>query len=613
MLVGNIATAQQHNPAVAVLLPDISIADKSMQKMLDSLNTEVRKNTSLRKKMLHDLEILSESEKRTIKNVLKNADDFSISRMFSFQFAMKLYEGFAEGVHQDSLLVFLFDAKTTIDIDTLKQIAEQEKVKYVVGFSEVHYRLMEGEVKIRIKAFLYDYTKGEILYHREYKNESKFEKNTEEDATTQLQFAVINVLSQFGREVFETILPTISNFKNPQDVEQEREKYLLKNIYEKEPNAEIEAILKKEMAQINRDFGGFSDYSEELYDKKDTTIHYYQGLFDETKQKLIAFIWESPRKVSSSSEGNIQQIRFNIIAGIFHKGKWYLDVATYPDSRGYHSFNTAKYDLETAKKLYISNLIIYDFFKKRSAEPNPVFWEDGFFEKVQTDFSNEIKGSEELIESYQKGRVRSNVPINVHVSVKEQKIWIKRYKEREKENLPYKGMYRIVLQDSLGRHIDGEGSLSYSGNGGRVWGMDSIQDALKETIQKQRRYEAISTITHIKGKNDMQWIEAQILKDKKGKETLHFFLYDMQEVKVYEWLYFKPQTLNPQPKEEDEYEKKIIYEDYLVETVDKKLMELTDWLDEEYPIEDEKFWQEYVFKQKEEVFLYLKQILPDKK
>ncbi len=598
--VGKIAIAQQYNPAVAILLPDVSTADKSMKMLLDSVSL-------IAKERLPQMigENAPENVKRSVANIFKNPESFSIDRIYAFETLGALYGAFAEGVHQDSMLVFIMAQKTTQEIDALRQIAEQEKVKYIVGFSEVHYSLVEGEVKVRIKAFLYDYTKGEILYHREYNNESKFEKNTKEDALRQLQLAMRQVVFQFGREVFQTILPTVPNYKKPQDVEQEREKYLLKNIHEKEPNTEIEAILKKEMAQIERDDDSF-------YPKNDT-LHYYQGFFDETKQKLIAFIWKSPKNVLSLTEGNIQQIRFEIVAGIFHKGRWYLDVATYPSARGYTSFNTAKYDLETAKKLYITNLIIYNFFKKKSAEPNSDFWENGFFGKVQTDFSKKIKGSEDEIENYQKGRVKSDMPINVHKEVKKQKIWIKRYKEREKEYAPYKGMYRIVLQDSLDKNIDHGGSFSHSGSSGGVWGMDSIRDASKEAILKQQKSEVINTPMYIRGKNDRQWIEAQVLRDKKGNETLHFFLYDAQEMKVYEWLYFKPQTLNPKPKKEDGYEKKRIYEDYLEEIIDKKMMKLTDWLDAEYPIEDDKFWQEYVFKQKKGKAMYLKQILPAKK
>ncbi len=627
------AFAQKKSVSIAIFLPENMIIDKSFQPMADSLYPLMQNNI---KEMTSPDKINSAktNQKIYLQNLSNIANQVNLYNSVSLLLEGTLRKELKEGLKEDSLLLFVADKKTTINIEELKKIATEKNVRFLIGFSEVHYGKIKEKFFTKIKGFLYDNEKGDIIFHREYDNTTKFETDAQfaKKEITKFFRASRDVCMKFGKEIFEYILPTV-NFINKNEIIKQQRKYLVEKIYDQPINTEIYKIISenKRIMQFRR------TKNISLENKTSDTIpndkyFYHQGFFSPDKQKFVAFIWGKKHYSSVGIEGQTGKqtkeqydaYNFETVLGVFYKGKWYINSSG--NGQGYNHFKTKDYSLGDAKKIYPFRLIEYNFFNELSVEPNPDFWETKFFEKTIVDYSEDIEDVKKIMDkdknpNYLKKRVNL--------------IKIKELKQLALKKEKYKDTYEFVANNIL----EEETSLKYNFNDEDL-GVSKIPLLEKfDSIMKNNNKEIFccngSGFQHLSLK---YYINCYALQGKKGNPKLHFFLFDDEKQEIYEWLYFKPEILNQkisniqhkkeipkdetkdEPRDDDwvHWKDKGTFYAYAQEISDNKILKLTDsWLDGNYShnwefLEDEKFWQEYVFKKQGDKYLYLKPLFSDK-
>ena len=460
--------------------------------------------------------------------------------------------------------------------------------------------------------FLYDARKDEILFQK-YHDSNPPEQKHPQSNFSKLFYKERALIYQFGQEMFTWITQNSSQYKDPEKVWQARRDYLINTLYKQEPNPEILEILFEEKRKLVEkeltDMANFDlrvDFKSRL--KKDTT-EYFQGFFSPDKTKFIAILinkGEVSEMNFSFGNGakndtvprpaiNKEKWNFEILYGVLYQSNWYVEFSLFES--GNNNFDTSV-DLESAKKEYLTNLIHRGYFKPHSAELNPDFWEWG---EIQTDFSEEIASEKESLKF--KNKFESE-----YLQQKRVNESIKNYQRQAKENAPYKGLLRIVAR-ALQREKSPHFLETFFRNDSIYVPNRIIQSFFYELEEKDTPFPKIikimETYKSILPYEKPYCLVPFIAFDKKDKQTLRFLFFYKPTQKIYEWTYFQPFPL------EKKYEKRgegyFEHKEYMEELIDKKLLQLTNNLEDD-TISDDKFWQEYVFKQKKDKYEFLRYV-----
>ena len=486
----------------------------------------------------------------------------------------------------------------------LKKIANQENVRYIIGFPEIKYFLKNNDFKINGIAFLYDDQKEEIKINKSFENQSldtKFKPN--QDNTRKFQEAVMTVIVQFGKEMFDLIIQNTPNYKKPEKVRQARRDYLLNTLYHQEPNPEILEILfeqkRKLIEKKGNNYVGWGCSNDLRFALKKDTTDYFQGFFNNDKTRFVAFI-VNKEKFGFQKDAE-EKWCFEILAGILYQNKWYIEFTNKYGTNHISYFNVSKIDdLENLKKEYLSNLLHYDFFKNNNAELNSNFWRTHFFEDIQTDFSEEIASRKRIMKSASKFE-------SVYIRQKKGNERIKDYERQTKENSPYKGLPKIVAEIlKEEKKVQEENNYNFYQDTIYVnnWIFSDFEQDFKKSKYKPFASieKLIKTYENIQPKEKPYCLVPFIAIDKKGNQTLRFFLFHKWKKMIYEWTYFQPYPIEKKYADNGDayFENKY----YMEELIDKKMIEWFGSIENE-DISKEIFWQENVFKKKKDKYEFL--------
>ncbi|MHC8950041.1 hypothetical protein [Sphingobacterium hungaricum] len=200
-----------------------------------------------------------------------------------------------------------------------------------------------------------------------------------------------------------------------------------------------------------------------------------------------------------------------------------------------------------------------NFFKENSTEHNSDFWETELFAKV--------------------------------VDLKKDPEWDKYgetiWESDELNNRPYIGEYEIVA-NTLRIEAEEENAKFYETTEPRY---SEFYSKLKSTNPKE--FTNISVHSLVFPIDRSVTINPILATDNKGKKTLRYYVIVNGSSDIYEWTYFQPKEIP-----EDEFGNQVI----------EQIGSLTNWNFSADNLNDSEFWNNYVLKKANDVYVYLNKL-----
>ena len=421
-MAGVAASAQtKYEPQILVLCPDVVKSDPKFEKEIADFNKQIKVMADTVKK--EDI-IKSEDYKEGGENLkkmlladvdlMKKMDFFKQVAFFSTDYL--LYR-FIE--HFPNLLILPKDIKSACTATELNKIAAAEHFQYILNFPSLEIYSRDGINYAKMRVQLYDGQAHEFVIDRVYTGDWKnpgFEFCCKDSS---LNCTINNALSQALTDVVDSVMLNSPKIKGERQLAHDRYDELMGKYYTLPPDKDFVKGIVGSDHKVNMSL-------------------MYQCIRNTDNTKFVAFFLDTS-DVTDLFKGNGQDKNIKIttnrdikdsdylshvpgmyaymICGVQYKGKWYYA------KENISYFEAA--DTDEGRRKFFNQLQIFDFFKEGSTAPSPDFWETHLFEKIK-----DITKDPEW-EKYGK----------------------EIYATREKEDRPYIGMYKIVV-DELKREKD---------------------------------------------------------------------------------------------------------------------------------------------------------------
>tara|TARA_R110002073_G_C9455723_1_gene578376 strand:+ start:76 stop:1788 length:1713 start_codon:yes stop_codon:yes gene_type:complete len=548
---------QKSEPTILILAPNETSYDKSFKKEISKYNKNVSQNQNEKEVELYlaSEDFLSQSE--NIKQMLKSEMEFSKNTNFfknasfiSEQFlAYKFFEKFP------NLLFKLKDQTSTGSLEQLKDLSTKEHLQYVLNFSKIELYKQDNIGYAKINIQLYDSISNSLILNKSYIGDWTNPGFTFACTNESINCTINNALSKGLNEIIYTIALNSPTLKKEKQLREER----------------FNVLSNKHLNQ---------DYDKQFLKTiiTDSTINLnnsYQLLHNDNRTKFVAFFIEqvSSQNLKSLTKNkkdqNVKIISPNdikdkalleeiprtyafIVNGVKYQGNWYYEKSkvTYFQAKS----------LKEGQEQYFNNLQKWNFFKEKSIELNPEFWETNLFKKVR-----DLKKDPEW-EEYGES------------------IW----KTDEINNREYIGLYEIIV-NSL-RRENNEKKITFE-NKIKKENFEPNYQKLKEKYPNE--YSKMSEHSLISSKERKLAINPVLVTNKKGKQIIHYFVAFDNSKELYEWVYFKPH---------------IVEGGLFGSEVVDKISTLTEWNFSVDNLNDENFWNKYVLLKQGDNFKYLKRV-----
>jgi len=554
-----------YEPQILILAPNVTRHEKAFDKEVYSYNKEIKKNikTSEQEQALNspDFKKQPENIQIIIKSEVEFFKDLDFFKQASFISEQTLAYCFFTKF--PNLLIKLKDAKSSGTLNDLKTYSEKEKLRYVLNFPSIEL-YKENEINYaKVNVQLYDNVSNSILLDKSYIGDwsnpgSEF---TCEDKT--INCTLNNALSQALDEVIYNIASNSPINENEQSKPEGSE--VLEGKYLKYYNQPFD---KKSLQNIIL-----------LTDSSVNVDNAYQLMFNDDKTKFAAFFinkytqenfnkvkdsknlnadfskYEEIIKISQSDFEKLHNSYGYILFGVTYKNKWY-----------YKKSNVVEIDIEVGKQKLFGYLQQWDFFKEKSTELNPDFWETNLFKKVP-----DLRLDPDW-EKFGKG------------------IWM----TNEMNNRPYIGLYEMVA-DQLRKENEEFASKKEKEI------INRYITPLADKLKIQNNYEIVSIKQMSKDfllvyPTDLKAILCPIKVKEKGKDMfIRYFVLLPQEnnYKIYEWTYLNPNNFK---------------NSQMGLSFMKQINTLTVWNFSFDKLDDSKFWSEYVLLKSGDTYKYLTEV-----
>jgi hypothetical protein len=458
-------------------------------------------------------------------------------------------------------LITMNDIRTAGTVTELRAIHDSIGLQYIINFPSVRLYKDSGKAFAKITMQLYDGQTGAIAFSKEYIggwDNPGFEFACE-DST--INCTINNALSQALAEVVGTVTFLSPRIRHEKQIAQERY-LLLINRYYSAPYDEhiINSAIPKTDSLIDPAL-----LFQCLYDSSHTK---FVGFYSAKMGKLDFAAMQKNKKdkwvnIKVDHDLNdpaffddIPQTYAYLVCGVRYDGKWFyqkMDV-TY--------FNP-KDSFQGKLEYFNSSLQEHHFFKEHSTDLDPQFWETDLFEKIK-----------DLRKDPQWAQYGST-------------IW----KNEERENRPYIGMYKIVADDIREQRKD---SLANADTlvfrNVFVQFYQKLRYTLGESYKPAVQTNSAPTLIYPQDRSVI--LNPIVLKDDKGQCILRYFVYIPKEKVIYEWSYLPPAVLDSSA--------------WFATQIIEKLKPVIDWNYSYTTFDNTEFWQKYVLAREDKKYKYLK-------
>lgn len=562
----SIAKAQAlEEPQILILTPNKITYDPSFEK-------EISKQTALLRKKI---------DSNPIENILKSPEFLKLpeERKKFFLNFKKFYErlDFFKNIAliSGNYLSYTFSEKfpnpliTMNDIQTGGSVAELRAIydsiglQYIVNFPSVILYKDSGKAFAKLTMQLYDGQSGAIAFSKEYVggwNNPGFDFACE-DST--ISCTINNALSQALSEVVGTVTFLSPRVRHEKQVAQERY-LLLINRYYSAPFDEkiINTAIPKSDSLIDPTL-----LFQCLYDSSHTK---FVGFYSTKMGKLDFAAMQKNKKDRSVNVkvdrdftdpaffDDMPQTYAYLVCGVRYNGKWFyqkMDV-TY--------FNP-KDSFQGKLEYFNSSLQDHHFFKEHSTELDPQFWEADLFEKVR-DLRQDPQWKQ-----YSTG------------------IW----KNEERENRPYIGMYKIVA-DAIRKEREEVQAKTDTIMKRTIFipFYDKYISASPELVSISNQVN--NTVTFIYPADRSVILNPIVFIGRNGQRVLKYFVYLPAEKGIYEWTYLPPKVIDSNA--------------WFATEIIAALKEVIDWNYSFSSLDEPAFWENYILKKEDKKYKYLKRL-----
>lgn len=478
----------------------------------------------------------------------------------------------------NNLLIYAINQKSSSDIDSLSKIANEHKIQYLINFPTVNIYEKNGVVISEINIQLFDNINKSIVLDKKYTGDFQnhgFEF-TCQDSSIVCTFK--NVISQSIRDIISIISTNSPTIVQEKLLNESRTNILYEEYYIKDPSREVLSSL---------------ELSKEI--EIDSTA-YFQSIFNEDKNKFISFFAVESKgrtleQLKGSKDKHVNIISNDIssmdklpgiyaytVVGVKFNDKWYIEKGniTYFDSD----------DIEGGKFDYFSNLIKWSFFKEESTEINEKFWEINTFDIVRS----KVETNKREIEKYQK---LLELADNTKEDIDLYNYIISNSYEEDAKNIDYLGMPKLVV-NQIEENIKANNHQLDS-----VLSKNIIIPYLKQLVERNNDIIDFNenNLNLIYNKKREVFLIPVLLKRTNEKQEANFYLLKVNEAKqfeLYKWTYFEPFEPNNSS--------------VFVLNIHDRLKKITLWNYSFNYLDDEKFWNNYVFSKVNEKYKYLERI-----
>lgn len=549
---------QKYDPSILILYPYETEIDKKFEKEVSDFNTRI-KNAQKEMNEQHD-KLLEESKDKKENIVIMTQKKIAFEKDFDFY---SIIPSISESMLQyrifqsyKNLLIYAVKEKSNGTTDELSMLADKNNMQYIVNFPKVNtFKNIKGK-NSTIRIQLYDNALKKIVIDKEFTGDdvnNGFENTCDEGS---IFCTFTNALAPGLDEILRYIAENNPSIKREKELYKLREDKLESDYIKRKADPEIVEIIKN---NSNR-----------------PTEHYFQSIVNEDKTKFVAFFFlnykdSTIQQIKTEEDKNVNIITdsendFNfsqnsyayILVGLKYNSKWYFK----KEKVTFFSSETP----ESGKLSYFNSLQKWNFFKENSVEFNPAFWETEFFAKVE----------------------------DVTKNPDYKKYYESIYKNRERINAPYVGMYEIVA-DEL-KEIESKKIEDFE--------TKMTLQFFKPFYERQKLKKANNIEEYLMNDdnptiifpNDFSVAINPIkIKDEQGNYSLRFFVCFPSKNELYEWTYLKPIKIG---------DKGNFYNFYIVDHISK----LTDWNYGFETLDDTNFWNKYVLLKEGDKFLYLNKI-----
>lgn len=570
----------QFEPSVIVLTPDRVKKDTSL---IPEIQEQEKKTKDLRKNLI-------KKRKKQLQKKNHKGENFKVinKKFIKFYKEMSFYANISSLTARYLLyalynklpnsLIYPINEKSSGSKELLVQLANKHSARYILNFPKVKSYLIEKSKYTDITIQLYDNKKEEFVLDTIItgKNENPHYAFTCESEGISCTFN--NALSKILPRIAKIILINNKSIQQKQQLAKQRSKRLLSEYYSNPAPKEIPQIIQNNDSTI-------------------PTTEYYQGLMSSSNRKFIGFFADNP-DVNNLRELRNNRNDNNIKVNLSKNSKdtipmyAYIVVGVKPDTQWYIKQKKVTYfnspSFEIGKKRYFKKLREWGYFKDNSLEVNPDFWETNFFAKVK-----------DLRKHPDWDKYGDN-------------IW----KQREKENRPYIGQYKIVAEIKKRRkkkmeeqkrkkteeEIEEEKNEKFRNKMKKEVFIPLYDSLVKLKYNNYKTYKLIEeerlTLLYPPSKDKILSIVA--FTNSKNEIFLDYFYFNRSKGKLYKWEYFQPKKIE-QPK-------KMVIPSYYGKQVVKLISKLTEWDYTKMYLDDQKFWNDYVSKRMDGEYKYLNSI-----
>lgn len=556
------ALGQTFEPQILILTPNEFKYDKTFDKDIKSKNKELSK----RPKNSEQSEFVkSEEFKKQPDNIQKiTLSEISFSEKLDFSkqasfiahqyLAYRFYERFP------NLLILLSNNKSNGSSTELKKIADSDKIQYVLNFPRIELYKRNGISFAKISVQLYDNSSQTFLINSDYEGDWTNPGFEFACSDKSIDCTISNALSKALGDVIYQVASNSPTIKRDRELAQLRFDELVSNYYS---NTNDKEFLKPIIPQ--------PDSNIVLKDQ-------YQILIDTSQTKFVAFFIEQvsaqdfkamkdnkrDKNVNIISSKDIKDEGFlddipqtyaYIVKGVKHNEKWYYEKSnvTYFEAK----------TLEEGKQKYFYNLTKWNFFKENSTEFNPDFWETSLFNKIRD--------------------IRQDPDWDKYGET----IW----KTQEVNDRQYIGHYEIVA-NALKKEKK-EANENFDQKISESVFIPFYEKNISQNPAEFSKYSMLyKKLTLIYPEERNVVINPIMITNDKGEKTLRFFVAFTQDNSIYEWTYFKPQTI---PEKTWHYGSNII----------DQLKTITEWNFSYNTLDDKNFWTKYVLIKSGDNYKYL--------
>lgn len=549
---------QKFDPSILILYPNETVIDKKFEKEVSDFDKRI-KNAQKEMNEQHD-KLLEESKDREENIIIMTQKKIAFEKDFDIY---SLIPSISESMLQyrifprfKNLLIYAVKEKSNGTTEEFSMLADKNNMQYIVNFPKVNtFKNIKGK-NSTIRIQLYDHALKKIVIDKEFTGNdvnNGFENTCDEGS---IFCTFTNALAPGLDEILRYIAENNPSIKREKELNKLRKDKLESDYIKRKTDPEIVEIIKNNSDR--------------------PTDHYFQSIVNEDKTKFVAFFLlnfkdSTIQQIKTEEDKNVNIITdsendFNfsqntyayILVGLKYNSKWYFkkEEVTF--------FNSET--PESGKLSYFNGLQKWNFFKENSTDFNPEFWETKFFAKVE----------------------------DVTKNPDYKKYYESIYKNRERLNKPYVGMYEIVadeLKEIESKKIeDFETKMTL-----QFFKPFYERQKLKKTNNIKEFSLNEDNPTIIFPKDFSVAINPIKIKDEQGNYSFRFFVYLPDKKEFYEWTYLKPIKF---------VEKDYMSNSYLVDQISK----LTDWNYGFETLDDTNFWNKYVLLKDGDKYKYLNKI-----